>query len=246
MKFGARFTVPRRAVELREAGDGFEVGLDDGTCLRARAVVLANGVQYRRLPLRRLDDFEGVGVYYAATDLEARFCVGTDAVIVGGGNSAGQAAMFLSRYATRVHVVVRGEGLADTMSSYLSDRVESDARIRLWTHTEVVELHGDGRLEGISLHDGSKGETTRLEARALFSMIGAAPNTEWLRGFVDLDDKGFVVTGGPGDPFVTSHAGVYAVGDIRSGSVKRVASAVGEGSVVVSSVHGFLNGPARE
>ncbi len=241
VKFGARLTVPRRAVGLRRADGGFELDLDDGSCARARAVVLANGVQYRKLPLERLEDFEGAGVYYAATELEARFCAGTNAVIVGGGNSAGQAAMFLSRHARRTHILVRGEGLAETMSSYLSERIHDDPRIRLWTQTEVAGLHGGEALEAVTPRNVATGEETRLPSRALFTMIGAAPNTGWLNGVVDLDDKGFVLTGHGGDPFVTSRPGVYAVGDIRSSSVKRVASAVGEGSVVVSAVHKFLN-----
>ena len=219
----------------------FELDLDDGSCARARAVVLANGVQYRKLPLERLEDFEGAGVYYAATELEARFCAGTNAVIGGGGNSAGQAAMFLSRHARCTRILVRGGGLAETMSSYLTERIRDDPRIRLWTQTEVVGLHGGEGLEAVTLRNAATGEETRLPSRALFIMIGAAPNTDWLKNVVDLDDKGFVLTGRDGDPFVTSRPGVYAVGDIRSGSVKRVASAVGEGSVVVSAVHSFLN-----
>lgn len=245
IKFGARITVPRRAVGLREVDDCFEVELDDGSYARACAVVLACGVQYRRLPLDRLKELEGAGIYYAATHLEARFCVGTDVVIIGGGNSAGQAAMFLSRHARCTHIVVRGDGLAATMSSYLSDRIHSDPRVRLWTQTQVTELHGDTQLDAVTLTDRGTGEEKVIETRALFIMIGAAPNTDWLRakddfGGIELDDKGFVVTGFDGDPFVTSHPGIYAVGDIRSGSVKRVASAVGQGSVVVSSVHRFL------
>lgn len=240
VKFGARIIAPRRAVNLHTNDGVFHVQLDDGTCAHSRAVVLANGVQYRRLPLDRLEHFEGAGVYYAATELEARFCVGTDAVIIGGGNSAGQAAMFLSRYAGCTNIVVRGNGLAASMSNYLTDRIDSDPRVRLWTHTELAELHGDDRLSAVTLRNRRTGEQTRIDTRAVFIMIGAAPNTEWLHGMVDVDDKGFIVTGRDGDPFVTSHDGIYAVGDIRSGSVKRVASAVGEGSVVVSGVHRYL------
>ena len=246
VKFGARLAVPRRAVALRDGTCAEEPGaegsrepcleleLDDGARVRTRTVVLANGVQYRRLPLDRLEDFEGAGVYYAATELEARFCRGTDAVIVGGGNSAGQAAMFLSRHARRTHIVVRGQGLTETMSSYLSSRIEGDPRIELVTCCEVAALHGGERLEAVTLRNRDTGAERRIETRALFIMIGAAPYTDWLRGTVDLDAKGFVVTGRGGDPFATSKAGVFAVGDIRAGSVKRVASAVGEGSVAVS------------
>ena len=246
VKFGARITVPRRAVSMHREPGGFAIELDDGSCVRGRTVVLANGVQYRRLPLERLEDFEGRGVYYAATDLEARFCRDTEAVIIGGGNSAGQAAMYLSRHARRTHIVVRGSGLADTMSSYLSDRIENDPRIQLWTRTEVCALDGDDRLERVLLCNQDDGMQSRVDTRALFVMIGAAPNTAWLRGQIALDQTGFVLTGREAEPsadgYATSCPGVYAVGDIRSGSVKRVASAVGEGSVVVSAVHRYLNG----
>ncbi|MEM9557348.1 MAG: FAD-dependent oxidoreductase [Acidobacteriota bacterium] len=247
VKFGARITAPRRATRLKTKDGLFHVVLDDERCVRGRTVVLANGVQYRRLPLERLAELESKGVYYAATELEARFCRGTNAVIVGGGNSAGQAAMFLSRHARCTLVVVRGAGLADTMSAYLSERIERDPRIELHTHTEVSRLHGTDRLEGITLRrtaaDGKVSEE-EIETRALFIMIGAAPNTAWLDGLVALDDHGFVRTGpdlAPGlGQYATSHPGIFAVGDIRSGSVKRVASAVGEGSVVVSAVHRHL------
>lgn len=240
VKFGARLAVPRRAVALRPNDVGFAVEVDDGTTVRARAVVLACGVQYRRLPVVGLEDFEGAGVYYAATELEARFCRGTEAVIVGGGNSAGQAAMFLSRYASCTHVLIRGDRLSTTMSSYLSERLEGDPRIHLHRRTEVAALHGDSRLEGIDVRSDT-GELRRIDTRAVFSMIGAAPNTEWLGGALDLDERGFVRTGRDGDPFATSQPGVWAVGDIRAGSVKRVASAVGEGSVVVSAIHAHLD-----
>ena len=249
VKFGARLAVPRRAVALSDGtcAEGLgepclELELDGGVRVRTRTVVLANGVQYRKLPLERLEDFEGAGIYYAATELEARFCRGTDAVIVGGGNSAGQAAMFLSRHARRTHIVVRGEGLAETMSSYLTERIAADPRIELVTCCEVAALHGGERLDAVTLRNRENGTERRIETRALFIMIGAAPYTDWLQGVIELDAKGFVVTGHGGDPFATSKPGVFAVGDIRSGSVKRVASAVGEGSVAVSSVHGFLAG----
>lgn len=249
VKFGARLTAPRRATRLIDETDCFAVELDDGQCVRGRTIILANGVQYRRLPLDRLEDFEGQGVYYAATDLEARFCRNSQAVIVGGGNSAGQAAMFLSRHARCTHIAVRGDGLSATMSFYLTGRIENDDRIKLWTHTEVCRLHGKDRLEGVTLRDRDTGAEKDIETRALFIMAGAAPNTAWLEGQVNLDDKGFVLTGRSAgaerEGFETSRSGVYAVGDIRSGSVKRVASAVGEGSVVVSAVHAFLEQRSR-
>ncbi len=245
IKFGARIAAPRRATRLTRENDLFCVTLDDGDTVRGRTVVLANGVQYRRLPLARLEELEGQGVYYAATDLEARFCRDTEVVIVGGGNSAGQAAMFLSRFASKTHVVVRGEGLAVTMSAYLSDRVEPDQRIQLWTRTSVSALVGESHLEQVVLRNNDTGEESTIRSKALFIMIGAAPNTDWLDGQVALDEKGFVRTGrdvGPEfDGFATSLPGIYAVGDIRSGSVKRVASAVGEGSVVIAAVHEYLS-----
>ncbi|MEO1331073.1 MAG: FAD-dependent oxidoreductase [Pseudomonadota bacterium] len=244
IKFGARFVSPRRAVGLNRIEGGFEVALNRGPAVRARAVVLACGVQYRKLPLERLSEFEGAGVYYAATDLEARFCRDAEAYVVGGGNSAGQAAMFLSRYARRVHVVIRRSSLVETMSEYLVTRLENDPRIVIHPHTEVVGLEGDRTLEALQLRDNASGATTRASAGGLFLMIGAAPLTDWLRGALRLDPKGFVVAGAEAGPdksrFETSLAGVFAIGDLRSGSVKRVASAVGEGSVVISDVHGYL------
>ena len=243
IKFGARIVAPRRAERLTREGDVWCLGLEQDESVRARAVVLANGVQYRRLPVPGLEAFEGAGVYYAATELEARFCRGTDAVIIGGGNSAGQAAMFLSRYARCTYVVVRSGGLAETMSAYLADRIHSDERIELVTHTELARLEGDDHLERVVLRpcDGD-GDERALDSRALFVMIGAEPNTGWLADAVALDDRGFVLTGHEVDAtgMATSAPGVFAVGDIRAGSVKRVASAVGEGSVVVSAVHDYL------
>ena len=244
VKFGAYLTAPRRVVRCEKVDGMFRLELNSGECFKACSVVLANGVQYRRLPLDGLAEYEGRGVYYAATQLEARFCRDTNAVIVGGGNSAGQAAMFLSRAADCTHMLVRGEGLAETMSSYLSDRVHSDDRIRLRTRSEVVGLHGDTRLEAVTIRDNATGEEERVDTRALFIMIGAVPNTDWLPSELELDDKGFIKTGDDTDtecgPYATSIAGLYAVGDVRSGSVKRVASAAGEGAVVVSFIHRYL------
>ena len=243
IKFGVHFASPRRATALqRQADRTWLVQLEADEAIRAKTVILANGVQYRRLPIDRLQEFEGQGIYYAATELEARFCRNTTAIIIGGGNSAGQAAMFLSRYASCTYIVVRSEGLADTMSSYLSDRIMTDDRIRLVTHTELECLEGDGHLSAAVLKNNQTGETERVECRALFIMIGAVPNTKWLEGTLKLDDKGFILTGYEVNAtgMETSEPGVFAVGDIRSGSVKRVASAVGEGSVVVSTVHRYL------
>jgi thioredoxin reductase (NADPH) len=242
MKFGTRFAIPLRATGIERQGDTiFCVRFDDGQSVCARAVVVATGVEYRRLPLPRLEDFEGNGVYYAATELEARWCRGTQAVIVGGGNSAGQAAMYLSRNADHVHVVVRGPSLAASMSSYLSQRLEADPNITIHYRAEVENLEGSDRLERLTIVN--RGDETRreIDCRALFIMVGAAPNTAWLDGMVELDAKGFIKTGqdcGLADsPYATSCPGIFAVGDVRAGSVKRVASAVGEGSVVISHVY---------
>ena len=238
LKFGTRFAMPRRVEALREEADGsYCATLDHGERLCARAVLVATGVQYRRLPIARLKRLEGAGVFYAATEMEARFCRETEVVVVGGGNSAGQAAMYLSRSAKHVHVVVRGSSLAESMSDYLTRRLEADPQVTLHYGTQVVELHGEDRLDAVTLETPDGPE--RIETRALFIMIGAAPNTEWLAEHVELDDRGFVLTGDRVDrdsPFETSKPGIFAVGDVRAGSVKRVASAVGEGSVVVSRI----------
>ncbi len=240
MKFGTRFAVPRRAAALTRQDDGtFRVTLDDGDVVCARAIIIATGVQYRRLPIDRLEEFEGVGVYYAATDVEARWCRETEAVVIGGGNSAGQAAMFLSRTAKHVHLLVRGDSLAASMSDYLSSRLEADPSITIHYRTEMTGLHGDEHLQAIDVRDRSTGEARRMDTRGVFVMVGAAPNTDWLSGCVQLDAQGFVQTGSAVDrssSYATSHEGIFAVGDVRSGSVKRVASAVGEGSVVISKV----------
>ncbi len=246
MKFGTRFAMPRRVVLLEKLEDGiFRATFDNGEHVRAKAVVVSTGVQYRRLPLERLADFEGAGVYYAATEMEARYCKGTDAVIIGGGNSAGQAAMFLSRSARSVRVLVRGSSLAASMSSYLSSRLDADPAITIEYGAEVSALHGADHLEALTIRDVKTGGSRVVDTRALFVMVGAAPNTDWLSGLVKLDDKGFVITGasaGSGaSPFATSLPGIFAVGDVRAGSVKRVASSVGEGSVVIAKVWEFVN-----
>lgn len=244
MKFGTCFAMPRRVEALSRRADGFCVTLDDGEELCARSVLVATGVQYRRLPLDRLAEFEGSGVYYAATEMEARFCSETEVVVVGGGNSAGQAAMYLSRVAKQVHVLVRGASLAETMSAYLRERLEADPRITIHTGSQLDRLDGDGHLERVVVTTPMG--SLSIACRALFIMIGAAPNTEWLSGLVELDAHGFVRTGsdvGALSSFATSCPGVFAVGDVRSGSVKRVASSVGEGSVVVSAIWSHVNAP---
>ncbi|RAN81972.1 thioredoxin-disulfide reductase [Bacillus sp. SRB_336] len=250
MKFGTRFAMPRRIAQLEALDDGsFCATFDTGTRIRARAVVVATGVQYRRLPIQGLTAFEGSGVYYAATDIEARYSKGTEAIIIGGGNSAGQAAMFLSRTASRVRLLVRGQSLAASMSSYLSSRLEADPTITIEYGVEVSELHGTDHLEAVTIRTTASGSEEVVPSRALFIMVGAAPNTEWLMDLVKLDDKGFVLTGaevGANSSFAASRPGIFAVGDVRSGSVKRVASAVGEGSVVISKVWEFVEKSRRQ
>ena len=243
MKFGTRFAMPRTVEALVRRDDGtFCARLDDGDEVCAKAVLVATGVQYRRLPIDRLEELEGAGVFYAATDMEARFCRNTEAVVIGGGNSAGQAAMYLSRTAKHVHVVVRGDSLAASMSNYLTRRLEADPGITIHYNTQVTALKGEDHLEGVTF-DGPAG-THDMATRALFVMIGAAPNTQWLSGLVGTDAKGFVKTGaevGRETPYETGTDGIFAVGDVRSGSVKRVASAVGEGSVVVSRIWDYVD-----
>lgn len=241
MKFGTRFAMPRRVHYLSRVDEGFCATLEGGETLCARAVLVATGVQYRRLPIEHLEALEGAGVYYAATEMEARFCRNTEAVVIGGGNSAGQAAMFLSRHARHVHLLVRGNDLSGTMSAYLRQRLEADPAVTIHYGSQLCSLEGEEQLEAVVCAEPAG--STRIEASALFIMIGAAPNTDWLAGLVQLDDKGFVLTGqdaGAETPYETSHPGIYAVGDVRSNSVKRVASSVGEGSVVVSAIWSFV------
>jgi thioredoxin reductase (NADPH) len=246
MKFGTRFAMPRRVTSVAKREDGtFCVKLDGELEVCARAVVIASGVQYRRLPIEGLERLEGCGVYYAATDIEARLCRESDVYVIGGGNSAGQAAMFLSRSARHVHVLVRSDSLAESMSDYLRSRLEADPRITLHFRHQVRAVEGEDALQGLRLHDLARDAEREAEAGALFVMVGAAPNTDWLDGLVKLDDKGFVLTGsavGQDSPYACSEPGVFAVGDVRAGSVKRVASAVGEGSVVISAVWQHLFG----
>ena len=247
MKFGTRFAMPRRVARLDRLDDGsFCATFDGGRRVRGRAVVVATGVQYRRLPIERLTDFEGAGVYYAATENEARYCKGTETIVIGGGNSAGQAAMYLSRSASCVRLLVRGDTLAASMSSYLSGRLEADPAITIEYGAEVAALHGAEKLEAVTIRTIADGTMRDLQSCAVFVMVGAAPNSDWLGDLVERDDKGFVLTGrevGGTSPYATSHPGIFAVGDVRAGSVKRVAASVGEGSVVISRVWDYLNRP---
>jgi thioredoxin reductase (NADPH) len=246
-KFGARIAVARTAIGLDCSVQPYRVLLDGGRAVSARAVVVATGARYRKLDLADFERFENAGIHYAATAMEAHLCRGEDIAVIGGGNSAGQAAMFLSRYARHVHVVIRRSSLASTMSDYLIQRIESSPQISVHESTDVTRLEGDHWLRRVELTDRTDGRTSTHAIANLFLMIGADPNTGWLRDCLPLDAKGFVRTGAGADgtmldsPFATTLPGVYAVGDVRSGSVKRIASGVGEGSIVVQSIHRFLH-----
>ena len=243
MKFGTRFVIPRRVAKLEPLDAGFCATFDNGQRVRSGAVVIATGVQYHRPQIDRLAELEGAGVYYAATENEARHCKNATAVVIGGGNSAGQAAMFLSRSASHVQVIVRGPSLAASMSNYLSSRLEADPTISIEYNAEVIALHGEDKLHAVTIRDTRETTIRELPSCAVFIMIGAKPNTAWLSDMVELDKNGFVLTGadaGAGSPYATSRPGIFAVGDVRAGSVKRVASSVGEGSVVISKVWDHL------
>jgi len=247
-KFEARIVFPCEAVALDQDDGLHHVRFAAGDDVHARAVIIATGARYRRLELARLAEFEGVGVYYAATHAEAKMCAGSVVAIVGGGNSAGQAAVFLAGRTRKVYLVIRRGDLSETMSRYLVDQVDRHDRIELLPRTEVRELLGDDTLQGIVVEDNRDGSRRTLAVRALFAFIGADPHTAWLAGQLELDPRGFVLTG-PDVPVTdaierlaleTSRPGVFAVGDVRSGSVKRVASAVGEGSMAVRLVYDRL------
>jgi thioredoxin reductase (NADPH) len=240
-KFGARIAVSRSAVRLNCAHSPFKIELEDGRIVASRAVVVASGAQYRRLDVRNVDQFEGHGVHYAATPMEATLCRGEEVVVVGAGNSAGQAAVFLAGAAKRVHMIVRRDALGATMSDYLVQRIQHSDRITLYYHSEISALEGNGALEMVGWTSTANGSTTKVEAANLFVMIGAEPNTEWLNECLLLDDSGFVRTGAvASSPYEASVPGVFAIGDVRSGSIKRVAAGVGEGSVVMQQVHRHL------
>jgi thioredoxin reductase (NADPH) len=255
-RLGARVNNPCPVVRL-EHRDGWHVlELADGSQVPARAVIVATGAEYRRPAVEGWEAREGAGIYYAATETEGRLWAGRPVAVVGGGNSAGQAALFLASKGCRVHVLVRGDGLAASMSRYLVDRIDADPRIAVETRTEVRQLHGDDRLTGITVERTSSGAREPLDVAALFCFIGAVPATGWLAGCLATDDRGFLRTDrdlDPADlgpawqalgraplPYETSCPGVFAVGDVRAGSIKRVAAAVGEGSTAVRSVHEHL------
>jgi thioredoxin reductase (NADPH) len=257
-KFGADVMIPVSVLSLDCSRDdgAFGLKLDDGDVLRAKSVVVASGARYRRPEIEQLPDFEGRGVWYWASPIEARLCAAQEVVLVGGGNSAGQAAVFLAGHARRVHMVIRGGGLGASMSRYLIERIEATSNIELVFNTEVVGVEGaeDGSLERVRLRSRLSGEESTMDIRNLFLFVGADPATGWLDGCgVMVDRGGFVVTGaqckkGDGQlasALETSVPGVFAVGDVRSGSVKRVGGAIGEGAQVVAALHGFLGDTAR-
>jgi thioredoxin reductase (NADPH) len=251
-KFGAHLSIPTAAVRLSFENGYAVVKADGAEAVDAKCLLIASGAQYRRLPVEGCEQFEGRGVYYAATPAEALFCHGCTAVVVGGGNSAGQAAVFLAGHATRVLLLIRGDDLNKNMSSYLVNRIEQTANIELLCNTTIRKMVGDGHLSAIEIVSGAGERQRTIETPAVFSFIGATPRTDWLPAEVERDAKGFVLTGGAvaqsqrwdaaRAPFLleTSHRGVFAAGDVRSGSVKRVASAVGEGAMAVQFVHEYL------
>ena len=246
-KFGARLAISRMVAGLDCSATPYRLQLDDGSAVPARAIVVATGARYRKLDVADFERFEGQGIHYAATAMEANLCTNEEAIVVGGGNSAGQAAVFLSQTAAHVHILVRSEGLAATMSDYLVQRIASSPRITLHARTEITALAGDDVLRDVTWTDRETGLGATKRIGHVFVMIGADPNTGWLDGCLALDAKGFVRTGESADgrpvvsPYATTRPGIYAVGDVRAGSVKRVASGVGEGSVVIQAVHHFLH-----
>jgi len=257
-KFGANIMIPitAKSLDCSRADGAFALALDGGDTVRARAIVVASGARYRRPEIEKLEKFEGRGVWYWASPIEARLCAEQEIVLVGGGNSAGQAAVFLSGHAKKVHMVIRGGGLGASMSRYLIERIEATPNIDLVFHTEVVGLEGrdEAALERVRLRSRLSGEESMLDIRNLFLFAGADPATGWLDGCgVTLDRGGFVVTGAQSEqnqgrlvaPLETSVPGVFAVGDVRSGSVKRVGGAIGEGAQVVAALHGFLGDTSK-
>ncbi|HZG62087.1 MAG TPA: FAD-dependent oxidoreductase [Rubrobacteraceae bacterium] len=256
-KFGAQTAVPQEAVSLKREDGYYRIELSEGGEVAARSVIAATGARYRRLDIPRLERFEGVSIHYAATEAEAQRCEGEEVVVVGGGNSAGQAAVYLAGRTPRVYLLIRGDDLSKSMSRYLIDRIRSAGNVELLANTQIRDLLGEDRLDGVVVEDNRSGARRTLGARALFVFIGAEANTSWLEGAVELDERGFVLTGRELDgsaleedawqglsrepyPLETSLPGVFAAGDVRSGSIKRVASAVGEGSMTVRLVHQYL------
>jgi thioredoxin reductase (NADPH) len=254
-KFGAKVLIANNVTRLNCDRRPYELSVDCGQVIRARTVVIASGAQYNKPNIDNLTKFEGQGVYYGATYIEAQLCGKDEAIVVGGANSAGQAAVYLSQTASKVHILVRSGKLSDTMSRYLIQRIEENPAIELHYCTEIVGLDGGTQLERVTWQDKNTGEISNHDIRHVFIMTGGAPRTEWLKGCVAMDSKGFILTGRDLDPVIhdyhwplprvpqmleTSLPGVFAVGDVRAGNVKRVASAVGEGSIAISLVHRVL------
>jgi thioredoxin reductase (NADPH) len=244
LKFGVRFAISREVVTAQQIDGLHKLTLAGGVPVCSRSVVVASGAQYRKLSVENYSQFENRGIYYAATAMESLLCRDNEVIVVGGGNSAGQAAVFLSGIAKHVHHIVRGKSLASSMSQYLISRIESSSHITLYPNSEIEKLEGESSLQCVTWVNRATGERTVKPIGSVFVMIGAEPNTGWLFGTVKLDKKGFILTGGTdgfeSTPYATSVPGMFAVGDVRSNSVKRVASAVGEGSVVISDVHRYL------
>jgi thioredoxin reductase (NADPH) len=254
-KFGAELMIAEAATKLDCSRGGYGVSIDNGPLIHGRSVIIASGAEYRKLPLENIEKFEGAGIYYGATFVESQLCEGEEVIVVGGGNSAGQAAVFLSQTARAVHMVIRSKGLADSMSRYLIRRIEENPKIVLRPCTEIVALEGDDHLQRVKWRT-NQGPVETHQIGHVFVMTGAAPSTEWLAGCLTLDARGFIKTGpdlSPEDlsaakwplarpPYLleTSRPGVFAVGDVRAGNIKRVASAVGEGSIAISFVHRTL------
>jgi thioredoxin reductase (NADPH) len=255
-RFGAKFSTPSQALSISFSEGAHGAALNVEGCnatLRAKCVIVATGAEYRRIDAENREDFEGAGVYYAATAMEGQLCRGATVIVAGGGNSAGQAAMFLSECAEKVVLVIRGDDLSKSMSSYLSRRVETKANIEILRQTEIRKMSGGKYLEAVELENTKTGERRTVRTPAVFSMIGAKPCTNWLPPEIERDEKGFVITGpavrdapawkgaarGPGS-LETSRPGIFAAGDVRSGSVKRCAAAVGEGGMAVEGVHDAL------
>jgi thioredoxin reductase (NADPH) len=256
-RFGVEILSPLEAVGVRTEGSYRIIKLADGNEISCHALMIASGVQWRRLEAPGIDRLQGAGVYYGGGATEALSCKGENVYVVGGANSAGQAAMNFAKYAERVVMLVRGESLAATMSQYLIDQIKEMPNIQLWAHASVVEAHGDMHLEEVSVLCSDTNKVERVPASAMFIFIGALPRTDWLGELVERDERGFLLTGPDlirdgqrpkgwaldRDPFLleTNIPGIFAVGDVRHGSVKRVASGVGEGSVAVQFIHQYLS-----
>jgi thioredoxin reductase (NADPH) len=258
-KFGAKMMVAHSVIRLKCERRPYEVVLDSGASITARALVISTGAQYKKPVIPNLAKFEGRGIYYGATYMESQLCVDEDLIVVGGGNSAGQAAVFLAQSARKVHILVRSTKLSDTMSRYLIQRIEEHPSIEVHYSTEIVALEGDAHLERVTWRNKATGENGTYDIRHVFVMAGASPRTDWLQGCLALDEKGFILTGrdlnrdlneatetpvwtlarAP-QMLETSLPGVFAVGDVRSGNIKRGASAVGEGAIAVHLVHRSL------